>query len=77
MKDPYGGEGFLEKKVRESRESKQPIEPEPEAAQLPEQVTVPEGSDYVPATTWDGLEHVGSTGQWWEAAPSDNDTFHS
>lgn len=79
MKDPYGGESFWEKKVRESKAAKQPNEPEEveEAASLPEEATLPEGSEYVPAKTWDGLEHVGSTGEWWEQPPSQNDTFYS
>lgn len=80
MKDPYGGESFLEKKFRESKESKQPIEPEvnvEEAVPLPEEATLSADSEYVPATTWEGLERVGTTGQWWEQPPSQNDTFYS
>ncbi len=30
---------------------------------------------YRPATTWDGLEHVGYTGQWWEKPELEEEQF--
>lgn len=31
--------------------------------------------DYTPAINWDGLEHVGSLGEWWEKPPTEMDKF--
>ena len=31
--------------------------------------------DYVPAETWEGLEHVGHKGHWWDIAPKPDDGF--
>ncbi|EFW16951.1 hypothetical protein D8B26_003757 [Coccidioides posadasii str. Silveira] len=81
LKDPYGGESFLEKRAREQREAKAP-QPELEPEYVPEaetasvaEVSATEAGEYVPATTWDGLEHVGSSGQWWEQSPTPADSF--
>ncbi|WEW59061.1 hypothetical protein PRK78_004529 [Emydomyces testavorans] len=87
LKDPYGGESFLEKKLREKREARtietSQSQPKPDEAEyVPEEqamsatdAPMAEPEKYIPATTWDGLEHVGTSGQWWEYPPTREDRF--
>jgi hypothetical protein len=95
LKDPYGGESFIEKSLRKRREAaSEEVEekpdaerPEPEKPELekpqPEvkavpaiaQESTPVPDDYVPATTWDGLEHIGTLNEWWDQPPTDKDLF--
>ncbi|KAF3491121.1 uncharacterized protein GIQ15_00638 [Arthroderma uncinatum] len=83
LKDPYGGESILERRAREFRESKGEVSREPESHEVPEepvQAATAEASaepvgDYVPATTWDGLEHIGSLGEWWDKPATEMDRF--
>lgn len=52
-------------------EEAEAVEPEPEPEPEPVQTTPPE--EYVAATTWEGLEEVGTLGQWQEAPKTDID----
>ena len=49
LKDPYGGGSVLE---------------EPSSEEVDVVPTAAQESPYVPATTWDGLEHVGTLDKW-------------
>lgn len=76
LADPYGGESRLEKRLRERREAlSEEVEEEAYTAEEGDVVntTLPEG--YKPAETWDGLEHVGSSGHWSEKLPTENDQY--
>ncbi|EEQ27342.1 conserved hypothetical protein [Microsporum canis CBS 113480] len=81
LKDPYGGESMLERRARELRESREEVkESEPqetsdEYAQVVEEGNSEPMGDYTPAATWDGLEHVGSLGEWWEKPATEVDRF--
>lgn len=84
LKDPYGGESFLEKRLREKREAKaaEEAQREPELEYVAEEqltaaseAPTAEPTEYVPATTWDSLEHVGTSGKWWEYPPTPADQF--
>ncbi|KAI1951932.1 hypothetical protein LOZ57_001345 [Ophidiomyces ophidiicola] len=82
LEDPYGGESFLEKRLREKREAKAGTRPDsdlvpeviPEEHELSSEAPIPTPTEeYVPAMTWDGLEHVGTSGSWRESPPSSAD----
>jgi hypothetical protein len=95
LKDPYGGESFVERSMRKRREAaSEEVEekpdaekPEPDKTELEKpqveveavpataQESTPVHDDYVPATTWDGLEHVGTLNEWWDQPPTNNDRF--
>ncbi|KAM5439241.1 hypothetical protein MferCBS31731_004662 [Microsporum ferrugineum] len=81
LKDPYRGESMLERRARELRESREEVkESEPqetsdEYAQVVEEGNSEPMGDYTPAATWDGLEHVGSLGEWWEKPATEVDRF--
>lgn len=79
LKDPYGGEGALEKTFRGKREAnnaqltpQQQLEAEEGAEAAAEAEVDVDGQsvpsappqDYTPATTWEGLERVGHQGSW-------------
>lgn len=76
LKDPYGGESQFERMWRERKERKegkpkrqQPEEkPEPESQLFLKEKKPPK--EYEPATTWDGLDHVGTLGLNWEETPA-------
>ncbi|KAK2765214.1 hypothetical protein FQN54_008913 [Arachnomyces sp. PD_36] len=74
LKDPYGGEGFVEKALRQRRgEGEVEVEPEPQREREQVETTPPE--EYVPATTWAGLETVGTLGEWWDKPRSEADHY--
>lgn len=91
LKDPYGGESLLERKLREKGLRKEEAdaaveEAEAEAASehetvAPEQESVSptavEDPDYVPATSWEGLPVVGRTQKLWENQPGEKDMYWS
>ncbi|KAL1956483.1 hypothetical protein VTO42DRAFT_7281 [Malbranchea cinnamomea] len=77
LKDPYGGEGVIEKALRKKSEGQEEKPAEASSTKEVEDAPATPPPDYVPATTWDGLEHVGHTGKWWELPPSEQDTFYS
>ena len=64
--DPYTQESALERKRRLDREESSVSESasETDTASLASDAKF----DYVPATTWDGLEQIGGATGWWEEA---------
>lgn len=82
LKDPYGGEGVIERAIRKRTQGdveEQKQEPEQEAAveRLPETETeIAPPQEYTPATTWDGLERVGHLGRWSDFPPTEADEYH-
>ncbi|PWY69571.1 hypothetical protein BO70DRAFT_365844 [Aspergillus heteromorphus CBS 117.55] len=73
-KDPYGGQGVLERKFSKQQPPKQE-----EVAEQPEEVedlTLTDAS-YEPATTWAGLERVGHLNRWNDYPRSEADTYES
>ena len=78
LKDPYGGPSFLERrraeregrKLPEAEEANEPHEPDT-LSNTPEA----HSTEYVPASTWDGLEHIGGTGHWSETEPTSHDVY--
>lgn len=86
--DPYGGESILQKRQRIRKEAqarlegplleKRKQEREDLGLEVVEEGARWDGSaqeqGYRPATTWDGLEHVGVTGQWWEMPVVEGET---
>ncbi|EZF32297.1 hypothetical protein H109_05710 [Trichophyton interdigitale MR816] len=81
LKDPYGGESILERRARELREAREARAdesrevPEESIEAMPEETNAEAMADYTPAINWDGLEHVGSLGEWWEKPPTEMDRF--
>ncbi|EIT79620.1 hypothetical protein AO1008_04648 [Aspergillus oryzae 100-8] len=82
LKDPYGGEGVLERKFKKDQPARQEEEPE-NLAQTSEQTQVENEAElasaeaYEPATTWEGLQRVGHLGRWSDLPPSDADAYES
>lgn len=86
LKDPYGGPSFLEKRrmrqearergeylpQAESYEEVDPTQMAEASEKMPE-----EAQDYVPAETWDGLEHMGHEGHWADVKPRPEDRYQS
>ncbi|MCJ1386501.1 hypothetical protein MMC17_009627 [Xylographa soralifera] len=75
--DPYGDASILD------QTKKQTPKPEPE---LMDQVSTAKDkplsssaayADYVPANTWDGLDHIGGATGWWEEAWDEEHQFTS
>lgn len=80
LADPYGGESFIERALRKRRgkeavEAKPEPELEPEPEPEPEPVETTPPDEYVAATTWEGLEEVGSLKKWWEEKPTELDRY--
>ncbi|MCJ1306316.1 hypothetical protein MMC08_009136, partial [Hypocenomyce scalaris] len=72
--DPYGGPSKLEQR-RDNR--KKDLVAVAEGAPDAETVLPDDGaSNYVPATTWDGLEHIGGASGWWEEAWDQEHPFY-
>ena len=73
--DPYGDASILD------QTKKQTSDPEPEVVdQVSTTGDKPLSSsaayaDYVPATTWDGLDHIGGATGWWEEAWDEEHQF--
>lgn len=92
MKDPYGGKGILEQKFGRGENQNSVIPEEeveaPEQRQGQglqtietrdgEQEVVPENvdTDYVPVTSWEGLQRVGHLGRWSDYPPSEGDVYN-
>ncbi|RMZ80158.1 hypothetical protein DV737_g3057, partial [Chaetothyriales sp. CBS 132003] len=66
LADPYGGPSFLERHWAQ-REQRYREKDEALAGR--------EAADYKPATTWDGLMHIGHAGHWRDIAPTEHDTY--
>ncbi|PKX90837.1 mitochondrial 54S ribosomal mL50 protein [Aspergillus novofumigatus IBT 16806] len=76
LKDPYGGEGVLERKWK-----KQPEQQEEEPARGSNEALETQSEDvlsdtYEPATTWEGLPRVGHLGKWSDLPPTEADVFN-
>ncbi|KAL2012742.1 hypothetical protein VTN00DRAFT_267 [Thermoascus crustaceus] len=79
LKDPYGGEGVIEKSLRKRREAKGEIEesaPEPAAEEAAVEEEISPAGDYKPAETWDELEQVGHLGRWHDFPPTEADEYN-
>lgn len=72
-KDPYGGQGVLERKWRRQNEPSE-VPSEAQTAE-PEEGDIAPPEDYVQATTVQGLERVGHTGGWRHAGRSRSDSY--
>jgi hypothetical protein len=75
LKDPYGGEGVLERKWK-----KQPEQQEEEPARGSTKALETQSEDvlsdtYEPATTWEDLPRVGHLGKWSDLPPTEADVF--
>jgi hypothetical protein len=91
LKDPYGGEGVFEKKFKRAGQAPmQQGEPEGDQGTPAEnQVATAEDTastdvaedaisgEYVPATTWEGLDRVGHLGRWNDLPPKTEDAYTS
>ena len=72
---------MIENPLRKRREAASEKETEEksdrtaEAVSATTQESTPVTGDYVAATTWDGLAHVGTVGEWWDQPPTDKDRF--
>ena len=89
LKDPYGGRGVLEQKSgRDGAVEQQQQQQEGGEEQVRSQLEVQEGqqegaeqdsaavgAEYVPATSWEGLERVGHLGRWADLPPSVEDSY--
>jgi hypothetical protein len=77
LKDPYGGEGVLERKWK-----KQPEQQDEEPARASTEALETQSEDvlssdtYEPATTWEGLPRVGHLGKWSDLPPTEADVFN-
>ncbi|KAL4972803.1 ribosomal subunit 39S-domain-containing protein [Aspergillus desertorum] len=91
LKDPYGGEGVFEKKFKKAGQApKQQGEPEGDQGTPAEDQAAPAenttladvagdavSGEYVPATTWEGLDRVGHLGRWNDFPPTTEDVYTS
>ena len=78
LKDPYGGEGVLERKFKKSQPEGQNdsvAETAPQASEAVEDAAA--GDAYEPATTWEGIPHIGHLGEWTDLPPSEADGYDS
>ncbi|KAH8432595.1 mitochondrial 54S ribosomal mL50 protein [Aspergillus melleus] len=78
LKDPYGGEGVLERKFKKSQPEGQNdsvAETNPQASEAVEDAAA--GDAYEPATTWEGIPHIGHLGEWTDLPPSEADGYDS
>jgi hypothetical protein len=85
LKDPYGGEGVIEKALRkrtrgEEGEQEQEQERAPAAVEEEQALQTIEGEvapplEYTPAMTWDGIERIGHLGKWYDFPPTEADEY--
>lgn len=88
LKDPYGGKGVLEQKfgrgnvVEEQQEgdhqqqqAKSQLDVSEEEARVNEGEGEAQDAEYVPATSWEGIERVGHLGRWKDFAPVEGDVY--
>ena len=66
QEDPYGDRSFVGERNKNMAEDNQESADTSEIAVASEQAI--DQGEYVPATTWDGLEHIGGATGWWEDA---------
>lgn len=79
LKDPYGGPGALEKKLRGNQNVQEEGAAEVESAEPAEvaETAGREDPDYTPATSWDGIEKIGHLGGWQNYPASQADEYSS
>ncbi|PYH43415.1 mitochondrial 54S ribosomal mL50 protein [Aspergillus saccharolyticus JOP 1030-1] len=81
LKDPYGGEGVIERKFKNKHAQTVVEEETPEASQALDTAAsedaAPAADDYEPATTWEGLDRVGHLGRWFDIAPAATEVYES
>ncbi|KAE8374954.1 ribosomal subunit 39S-domain-containing protein [Aspergillus bertholletiae] len=82
LKDPYGGEGVLERKFKKDQPARQGEESEnldqaTEEAQAESEADLAAAEAYEPATSWEGLPRVGHLGRWSDLPPSETDGYES
>lgn len=72
--DPYGDASVLD---RTKQRAQEPELPEPASAPTQDEAAEKAAThtDYVPATTWDGLDHIGGATGWWEEAWDEEHQF--
>lgn len=86
LKDPYGGKGVLEQKfgrdgevveAGEGAEQQQQVKSQLELSEEEAHAGETENQDaeYVPATSWEGIERVGHLGGWKDFAPVEGDVY--
>ncbi|ODM17172.1 hypothetical protein SI65_07571 [Aspergillus cristatus] len=77
LKDPYGGPGALEKKLRGNQNVQEEGAAEVESAEPAEvaETAGREDPDYVPATSWEGIEKIGHLGGWQNYPASQADEY--
>ena len=69
LKDPYGGQGVLERRWGgKKQQSEEPEEVEQEADFAPSE-------EYVEAKTWDGLQRIGHLNRWSDRGPKKADAY--
>lgn len=76
LKDPYGGEGVIEKAFRRRSQGQVEQEQAPEVESeevFPPEIAPPQ--EYTPATTWDGLQRMGHLRRWSDLPPSEADEY--
>ncbi|EAW11823.1 mitochondrial 54S ribosomal mL50 protein [Aspergillus clavatus NRRL 1] len=80
LKDPYGGEGVLERRWKnQPGKEEEGLASEPAQALETETAATEEivsEDNYVPASSWKGLPRVGHLGKWSDLPPSPADTFN-
>lgn len=68
--DPYGNTSVLDRSKQQAKAQEQ--EPEPvDTIDAAPALDI----DYVPATIWDGLDHIGGAAGWWEEAWDEENHF--
>ncbi|RHZ67903.1 uncharacterized protein CDV56_104749 [Aspergillus thermomutatus] len=77
LKDPYGGEGVLERKWKNQsgQQEEEPARGSTEALETQSE-DVLSGDTYDPATTWEGLPRIGHLGKWSDLPPTEADAFN-
>ncbi|GIK04185.1 hypothetical protein Aspvir_008263 [Aspergillus viridinutans] len=76
LKDPYGGEGVLERKWKKQpgQQEEEPARGSTEALESQSEDVLPD--TYEPATTWERLPRVGHLGKWSDLPPTEADVFN-
>lgn len=83
LKDPYGGEGVIERAMRKRRQGaeEEVVVAEQQQQDIrelePHSQEIAPPDDYKPASTWEGLERVGHLGRWSDYPPTEADEYHS
>ncbi|KAL9120505.1 MAG: hypothetical protein Q9187_002939 [Circinaria calcarea] len=65
LEDPYGNRSVLDKSQNKGKE---PVASEAIPDVNASSKALDAQAEYVPATSWDGLEHIGGATGWWEEA---------